>query len=79
MPNAVVRGSLVLVAMVACLAGCRSAPRWAYDKPGADLATIDGDLVRCRRDSRSGWRHTVNETFVKRCMERLGYTAAPAP
>jgi hypothetical protein len=67
-----------LLAALVCTAGC-GGPRLVYDRPGVDLATLDAELARCRKDARSGWRRAVDETLVRRCMERLGYTAAPPP
>jgi hypothetical protein len=70
-------GALLLPAL-AFVTGCESR-HWVYDRPGVALSRLDQDLARCRRDSRAGWRNAVDEPLVKQCMERLGYTATPAP
>jgi hypothetical protein len=71
-------GALVLLPVLASMTGCESRT-WVYERPGVALSRLDQDLVRCRRDSRAGWRHAIDEKLVRECMERLGYTASPPP
>ena len=72
-------GFLALTALVVATAsGCGAQPRFVYEKKGVTLGRLDADLHRCRKESRSRVRQVVSE-LVKDCMERLGYTARPAP
>jgi hypothetical protein len=70
-------GALVAL-VVATASGCGAQPRFVYDKRGVSLARLDADLHQCREESRSRVRKVVSE-LVKECMERLGYSARPAP
>ena len=73
------------VMLLALSLGACAGPRWLYDKRGVTTARYDHDLETCRREAfRPGEfalspSRRFDEDVVKRCMERKGYTAVPAP
>jgi hypothetical protein len=73
-----------LVALLAMLTGCASAGSGGWTKPGMTEEQLGHDTTRCLSEareivpSRDGPRTRIDQDRYRRCMEGLGYTAAPA-
>lgn len=70
----------VLAAVLASIAGCRSAEEWSYDKPRVTPAQLDRDLTQCGQRARpTGALAYPSMTGPDRealnaCMQKRGYT-----